>query len=108
VDGDSAKPGRSSRGRRRFAKDLSYPDKLISQGATVRLGIRSGENPVSSGSRPSSGPSYRFNLEDIDELWAAVFESIPANPPAFLNELSEDAHKALVAENQHPIPPHSP
>jgi len=89
-------------------EDLRYPDKRISQGASVSIGIRSGENPVSSGSHPSSGPSYRFNLGDIDELWAAVFESIPANPSAFLQGLSEDAHKALVAENQHPIARHLP
>jgi hypothetical protein len=89
-------------------EDLRYPDKLVSQGASVSIGIRSGENPVSSGSRPSSGPSYRFNLGDIDELWAAVFKSIPANPAAFLQGLSEDAHKTLVAENQHPIALHLP
>lgn len=89
-------------------EDLRYPDKLISQGATVSIGMRYGENPVVSGTRPSSGPSYRFNLGDVDELWAAVFRSIPASPPAFLQVLSEDVRKVLLAENCHSIAQDAP
>ena len=87
-------------------RDLIYPDNLIAQGASVTIGIRSGQDPVVSGSQPSSGPSYRFNLEDVDELWAAVFQRV-ANAPAFLQHLSPGARTALDAENHHPIAPPS-
>jgi hypothetical protein len=83
-------------------EDLRYPDKLIAQGASVTIGIRSGQDPVVSGSQPSSGPNYRFNLEDADELWAAVFQKV-ANAPAFLQHLPPAARTALDAENHHSI-----
>ena len=82
---------------------LRYPDSLVRQGATVTIGIHSGENPVTDGTRPTSGPTYRFNVEDIDELWAGVFVKIPANPEVFLQGLSKQARSALMADNQHPI-----
>jgi len=87
-------------------EDLRYPDNLITQGASVTIGIRSGQDPAVSGSRPSSGPNYRFNLEDVDELWAAVFQEV-ANAPAFLQHLPPGARTALDAENHHPIAPPS-
>lgn len=83
-------------------EDLRYPDKLITQGASVTIGIRSGQDPVVSG----PGPNYRFNLEDVDELWAAVFQKV-ANTAAFLQDLPPAARTALDAENHHPIAPPS-
>jgi hypothetical protein len=83
-------------------EDLRYPDKLITQGGLVTIGIRSGQDPVVSGSQRSSGPNYRFNLEEADELWAAVFQKV-ANAPAFLQQLPPAARTALDAENHHSI-----
>jgi len=84
-------------------EDLRYPNLLIRQGATVTVALTSGENPRVSGSRPTSGPRYQFNLEDIDELWCALFHNASASPAAFLQNLSAAARAAIDAENQHPI-----
>lgn len=82
---------------------LRYPDLLISQGASISISFESGKNPTISGSRPSSGPRYEFNLEDIDELWATLFHNSGANPAAFLQHLSAGAREALEAQNRHTI-----
>lgn len=83
---------------------LRYPDNLIVEGATVTIAFKTGENPLITGSKsPSSGPRYTFNLQDVDELWAALFLSASANPPAFFQHLSEAARAAIAAQNRHPI-----
>lgn len=84
---------------------LRYPDNLVSQGATITIAFESGKNPIISGSRPSSGPRYQFKLEDIDELWAALFHNARANPPAFVQHLSAEARAAIETRNRHPIQP---
>jgi hypothetical protein len=81
---------------------LRYPDSFVSHGATITVGFLAGENPVVSGTYPSSGPVYRFNLEDIDELWSGVFLQV-ANPEAFVQHLSQEAREALTIDNQHPV-----
>jgi hypothetical protein len=86
-------------------ENLRYPDRLINQGATITVALTSGENPRLSGSRPASGPRYQFNLEDVDELWAALFHNARASPQAFLQHLSVEARAAIDAENRHPIQP---
>jgi len=79
---------------------LRYRDDLLIKGATISVALNSGENPVIMGSRPTSGPLYQFNLEDIDELWSVLFRNV-ANPPAFLQRLSDAARAALTAKNKH-------
>jgi hypothetical protein len=85
---------------------LRYPDNLIAQGATVTIAFKSGENPHIEGTKPpSTGPRYRFNLEDVDELWAALFVSAPANPVAFFQHLSDASREAIALNNAHPVFP---
>lgn len=85
-------------------ESLRYPDKLITQGATVTIALESGKNPDIVGHKSlSTGPTYRFNLEDIDDLWAALFLSAPANPVAFFQHLSVASRESIVLNNAHSV-----
>jgi hypothetical protein len=84
-------------------EDLRYPDLLLSHGGTLTVALQTGEDPRVSGTRPSSGAHYQFNLEDIDELWAALFHGASANPAAFLQHLTPEARAVLEDRNRHSI-----
>jgi len=86
-------------------EELRYPDLLMTQGATVAFSMDTGDRVSTSGS-PSSTitePLYQLNLQDIDELWAALFYHADGKPEAFLQHLSEEARAVLQFNNRHPI-----
>jgi hypothetical protein len=84
-------------------EELRYPDSLISQGASISFDFRTRTDSGPPHSDLPSGPHYEFNLEDIDELWAALFVNSRANAVAFLQRLSQEARAAIDRDNLHPI-----
>jgi hypothetical protein len=82
---------------------LRYPDSLISQGASISFDFRTRTDSGPPQTGLSNGPSYEFNMEDIDELWKAIFVNSRANVVAFLQRLSQEARAAIDRDNLHPI-----
>ena len=82
---------------------IRYPDRVVNEGATIQLGLRSGDDvnyPVSS-SNPAT--SYQLALEDIDRLVKTLFKLTNYNPKVCLMKLRSDASSVLAHQNLHPF-----
>jgi len=87
----------------RFEK-IRYPEDTIAEGAPIIVSIEAPHPDIPIPVRMSySGPTYRLILEDIDELWSAVFLASGAPPNIFLTGLDPQIAKALTDRNRHVI-----
>ena len=86
----------------RFGR-IRYPDRVVNEGATIQLGLRSGDDvnyPISA-SNPAT--SYQLALEDIDRLVKTLFKLTDYNPKVCLMKLRSDAPSVLASQNLHPF-----
>ncbi len=81
-------------------EEIRYPDKMLEEGAILRMDItkqgRVDGSPVSSMPVP---PEYTLCLEEIDELVAAIFEKGSRNPKAYLNFITDHGRKYFADQN---------
>jgi hypothetical protein len=79
-------------------ESLRYPDDMIEQGAAIRLGWTASD-PLPA----LTVPSYDLVMEDLDDLFQAIFVATGRNPLVSLAGLSEAALAAMRDRNRYPI-----
>jgi hypothetical protein len=69
-------------------EDIRYPEKLIQNGARIRINVFVDEPMCGDNDQPE--PSYRLSLPSIDRLMGLLFEASHANPSAFLHGIADE------------------
>lgn len=80
-------------------ESLRYPERVIAEGAVMRLSLFA--PPPERGD--TTVPWYDLVLEDVDELFQAIFRETGLNPPFFLARFNDKAMAALREQNRWPI-----
>ena len=80
-------------------ESLRYPDRMITEGAAIRLSLFA---PAPERSE-TTVPFYELVLEDVDELFQAIFKATGLNPRFFLGIYRERASAALREQNRWPL-----
>jgi hypothetical protein len=81
-------------------EDIRYPDKILEEGAVLRMDIRKqGRVDASPTSSMPLSPEYALFLKEIDELVAVIFEKASRNPKAYLNFATYHARKYFADQN---------
>ena len=82
---------------------IRYPDKLITEGATMQTGLRKGDEIIVSQPKSNPNTSYEMALEDIDHLVKVLFKLLGHNPLFYLNSFKQSARSILAEQNIHPF-----
>lgn len=82
---------------------LRYPDKLISEGATMQIAIERNYGFGKVSPAPNQATSYKLALENIDQLFKVLFLLADGNPPAYFNCLKDSAIAVVNERNLHPM-----
>ncbi len=69
-------------------EEIRYPEKLILNGAMIRINPFVDE-PIC-GNNDGPEPSYSLSLPSIDRLMGFLFKASHANPAAFLHEIADE------------------
>jgi hypothetical protein len=92
------KSDRAVRALHAFEK-LRYPDSVLKVGMQSAISLRKTTSGPTGSQRPGREPKYEFCLEDIDEIFGAVFKAARVNAKAFTCGLHEEAKQYLTKEN---------
>lgn len=69
-------------------EEIRYPEKLIRNGAIIRINVFVEEPIHANGQEPER--SYNLTLPPIDRLVGLLFKASNANPEAFLHEITDE------------------
>ena len=75
-------------------EEIRYPETLIRQGARISMGIFEVENPLQKNDLMPEKP-YVLMLPQIDRLMGLLFDASGANPPFFLDRLTDDKQAVI-------------
>jgi hypothetical protein len=67
---------------------LRYPDKMIKEGARIKINIFDVNDPPDAGGMPEK--LYALNLPEVDRLMGLLFSATGLNPQSFLPRLEDD------------------
>jgi len=94
---DLDKLGHTIRELHRF-ESIRYPDRILAHGMTSLMGFKreAGMGIETVGKEP---PQYDLYLEEIDQVFGAIFLATKLNPDFFTSMLSREAKTYLTREN---------
>jgi len=75
---------------------LRYPNFILDHGMQHLISIKR-SSPTTASGRPE--PKFELCLEDVDEIFATVFNSTGLNAKFFIGTMSEEAKERLAWEN---------
>lgn len=80
-------------------EELRYPDSVLERGMQIVFSPRKEPSASPVWSSPNPAPEYALFLEDVDELFSAIFKAEGINPRFYTCRLREEAKTYLTKEN---------